>query len=85
MAGLAQGIMTLTAMIGIPGASAGDHSIPTTWIEFMEDRRVLPMSRPLLPSWGFLLCNPNPISPSPDLGVYPAHYNIIFKNFGKIH
>jgi len=85
MAGMAQGIMTLTAAIGIPGASAGDHSIPTMWIEFMEDHRVLPMSRPLLPSLGFLLCNPNPISPSPDLEVYPAHYNIIFNDSEKFN
>jgi hypothetical protein len=78
MAGMAQGIMTLAATIGIPGASVEGHIIPTMWSEFM-DHRVLPMSHPLVPSWEFLLCNPNPISPSPDLEVYPAHYNIIFK------
>ena len=75
--------MTLTATVGIPGASVGDHSIPTMWSEFMEDHRRLPMPRPLLPSLEFLLCNPNPIFPSPDLEVYPAHYNIIFKNSKK--
>ena len=79
MAGMAEGIMTLTATIGIPGDSVGGHSIPTMWIEFMEDHRRLPTSHQLLPSLEFPLCNPNPISPSPDLEVYPAHYNIIFK------
>ncbi len=83
MAGMAQGIMTLTATIGIPRASVEGHSIPTMWSEFMEDHHRLPMSRPLLPSWEFLMRNPNPISPSPHLEVYPAQYNIIFKNSEK--
>jgi hypothetical protein len=64
MAGMAPGIMTGTATIGIPGASVGGQSIPTMGNGFMEDHRVLPMWRPLLPSWRFLLRNPNPISPS---------------------
>ncbi len=49
----------------------------------MEDHRRLPMSHPLLQSLGFLMRNPNPLSPSPHLEVYPAHYNIIFKNSEK--
>jgi hypothetical protein len=83
MAGMAQGIMTVTATIGIPGASVGGHSIPTMWIEFMEDHRGLPMSRPLLLSLEFLMRNPNLIFPSPHLEVYPAHYNIIFNDSQK--
>ncbi len=49
MAGMAQGIMTLTAIMSIAGAPAGGHTIATMWIEFTEDRRRLLMSLPLLP------------------------------------
>ncbi len=77
MAGMAQDIMALTVTMIISGAPVGGHTIPTM---FTEDHRRLPMLRPLLPSLEFRTRKPNPISPSPDLEVYPAHYNIIFKN-----
>jgi hypothetical protein len=69
----------LTVTIRISGAPAGGHAIPTMESGFMEDHRRLPMSYPLLPSWEFLTRNPNPI-PSLHLQVYPANFNIIFKN-----
>ncbi len=89
MAGMARDIMALTATIGIHGAPVRGHNIATMWIEFTQDHRRLPMSRPLPPSLEFLMHNRNPITPSPDLEVYPAPYNIIFKyserfiNLGK--
>lgn len=64
MAGMDQGIMALTAMIGMPGAPIGGHTIPTMWIEFTEEHRWLPMSPPLLE---FLTRNRNLMSPSPQL------------------
>ena len=85
MAGMAQSIMALTVTISISGAPVGGHTIPTMCIEFTEDHRRLPMSHPLLPSLEFLTRNPNPISPSPQLEVYPANYNIIFKNSEKFN
>jgi hypothetical protein len=79
MAGMAQGLMVLTATIRISGAPAGGHAIPIMEIGFMEDHRRLPMSYPLLLSWEFLTRNPKPF-PSLHLRVYPANFNIIFKN-----
>lgn len=48
-AGMAQGIMTLTAIMSIAGAPVGGHTITTMGIEFTKDHRRLLMSLPLLP------------------------------------
>ena len=80
IAAMAQGLMGLTVTTGISGTPIGGHTIPIMYIEFMEDHRRLPMSHPWLPSLEFLMRNRNPLSPSPDLEVYQAPYNIIFKN-----
>ena len=79
MDGMGPGIMALTAIISIFGATAEGHNIPTTWNEFAEDHRRLPTLHPLLRSLEFRTRNPNPIIPSPQLQVYPAKYNGIFK------
>jgi hypothetical protein len=66
MAGMARGLMALTAIIGISGASVEGQ-------DFTQDHRRLPMSPPLLLSLEFLTCNPNPFSPSPHLQVSPGN------------
>ena len=84
MAGMDQGVMALAATISISEAPVKGHAIPIMRIEVTQDHRRLPMPYPLLPSLEFLTRNLNPISPSLRPQVYPASYNIIFKNLETI-